>query len=119
GPPKRSPEPRLFTTSFTPFFWQVTGPATLASGDFNGDRHADFVTHEAYEVDLHLGRGDGTFDHRRVATGSVDDVSIGDVDRDRKLDLVITMDSLHVVVLRGVGDGTFEPPITLDAGAAA
>jgi hypothetical protein len=82
----------------------------LALGDFNGDGIADIVTANNgidNTVGVFLGNGNGTFQSRVTypVTGPYS-VSIGDVNGDGHLDLIVTT-ATGISVLLGVGDGTF------------
>jgi len=90
-------------------------PSAVATGDFNGDGHPDWIVSNGGSNDLwlYLGNGDGTAQSPRiiplsgqspVAIAAVDLRGIG------VLDLVLAEpDSLSVGVLLGNGDGTFAP----------
>jgi hypothetical protein len=68
------------------------------------------VTRAANTVSVLLGVGDGTFGAKTdFATGATPvAVALGDLNRDGKLDLVVTNQGANTVsVLLGVGDGTF------------
>src|SRR5207247_874127 len=96
------------------------GPFNVVTGDFNQDGIADLAVpdNRAARVAVLLGRGsgghgDGTFDAPalypivQVSTG----IATGDFDNDGFVDLVVTCNYAGVVaVLRGRGDGTFDPP---------
>jgi len=101
------------------------GPAALAIADVNGDGRPDVVvTHsntgcwgQTASIDVFLGKGDGTLGPvKTYASGgcSAAAVTIADVNRDGKPDLVVlnncSFDSCDglVSVLLGNGNGTFE-----------
>jgi hypothetical protein len=94
----------------------LAGSAAIATGDFNADGKIDMAVNAAPDqsVAILLGRGDGWFDFGLTqyfdATASAT-MQTGDIDRDGILDLVIGGENT-IVVLRGLGDGTFEPPAT-------
>jgi hypothetical protein len=101
-----------------------TGTNYVAVGDFNGDGKLDIVTLNLTAGDLSvlLGNGDGTFQAPKnfslppAPSGASQlpwAVAVGDVNRDGKLDLVVTAQTVtypqlgYVDVLLGNGDGTF------------
>lgn len=109
-------------------FWSNYGVVAVALGDFNGDGKVDIaVANELAQknrfdkgdalVGILLGNGDGTFQTAKMydsgdAAYAVS-VTVGDVNRDGKLDLVVGHADHHfegqstVGVLLGNGDGTF------------
>ena len=109
-------------------------PAAVAIADLNGDAKPDLVVGELGSAGwtsgvaaVLLGNGNGTF--QPPATYDVEgvtpsSVAIADVNRDHKLDLVVTSQcsepSCHadgvVSVLLGNGDGTFQLEATYDSG---
>src|SRR5581483_11793382 len=97
----------------TPF----NGPSSLAAADFNGDGNKDlFVT--GSDGELLLGNGDGTFQPGVSVLLADGPVKAVDVNRDGKVDLVIS-DLAYtnlVTLLVGNGDGTFQAPTTYFTG---
>jgi len=97
----------------------------LAAGDFNGDGTQDLAVLDFGKfgggpgnVLLMLGNGDGTLRPPLVAPAGVApfSIAVADVDRDGKLDAVVTNnDNGNTVdttsVLFGNGDGTLRPPV--------
>jgi len=87
-------------------------PASIATGDFNGDGIADIVTANelSNDVSVLLGLGNGLYNsavNYAVGTGPISLIA-GDFNGDGFLDLAVA-DSVsnNVSVLLGVGDGTF------------
>jgi hypothetical protein len=104
-------------------------PTSVATGDFNGDGHMDFVVANGLTNDLwiYLGKGDGTFQLPRVIPLSkgLSPVAVATTSLRGNgiLDLIVAeFDSSSIGVLLGNGDGTFgyeqiytlpEPPSSL------
>jgi Big-like domain-containing protein/VCBS repeat protein len=112
----------------TPEMGGGAGVLTLAVTDLNNDGKLDFaVTTHSYGystvvINVLMGNGDGSFKSPVVnATAGYESaaVMVHDVDRDGKLDLVtvlcianrIDCNTNFVGVLKGNGDGTFQPAI--------
>ncbi|MGB6773845.1 MAG: FG-GAP-like repeat-containing protein [Terriglobales bacterium] len=109
-------------------------PNSVAIGDVNGDGHLDLVVADLCQdsgcangaVSVLLGNGDGTFQAPvTYSSGGIFSYStaIGDVNGDGHPDLVVSniycgADCFNsaVGVLIGNGDGTFQAPITYNAG---
>jgi hypothetical protein len=107
----------------------------LATGDFNGDGRADLVVGGRDmalpslapadgEIEVLLGRGDGTFQTTSpVDLVGYDPISLatGDFNGDRRTDLAVFAESTsalegRVEVLLGGGDGTFQLKTSIDVG---
>lgn len=96
-------------------------PMYMATGDFNGDGHADLAVVNTGDktVSILLANGDGTFQPQvTYATGNVPGAIVtGDFDADGKLDLAIVNNADKTIsVLRGTGTGTFLAQVTYATG---
>ena len=99
-----------------------SGPASVASADFNNDGKLDLVAANQFSntVSILLGVGDGSFGPavNFNAGNSPVRVVAGDFNNDGKLDLAVSnLNSQSISVLLGNGDGTFGPPVSYGAGA--
>lgn len=86
----------------------------LATGDVNNDGRADIVISRnvrlQFQTSVFLGNGDGTFGAEQVfSDAGFTDLTIADVDRDGKPDLVTFTGFPEL--MRGNGDGTFQAPV--------
>jgi hypothetical protein len=120
---------------------QKTAPATpqpigIAVGDFNGDGKLDiavanstdgWVNEDINEPDTNaigilLGNGDGTFQApvQYATTGTANAIATADINKDGKLDLVVTngeeFGGSTFNLFLGNGDGTFQAPLTYATG---
>ena len=84
-------------------------PSSLAFADVNGDGAPDRVSSNG-EVRVALNHGDGTFaPDSIVLQGGNGPVATGDLDGDGRIDIVVSrFFANELVILRGLGDGTFE-----------
>jgi hypothetical protein len=103
---------------------------SIAVADVNGDGTLDLITANdagsaaAGSVSVLLGNGDGTFQApvTFAAGGEPLSVAVGDFHGDGRPDLIVTNPDItsrngdHLNLLRGNGDGTFQAPVSLDAG---
>jgi hypothetical protein len=98
--------------------------ANVRTGDFNGDHKLDLlVTYSSGDcpyVGVLLGHGDGTFQEPPINTSlslEIDDIEIGDFNRDGKQDVVIADRATNQVdILLSNGDGTFSPGAVYSVG---
>jgi uncharacterized protein (TIGR03437 family) len=94
--------------------------ASLAVADFNGNGIPDFVATDSPNVNVFIGKADGTFQPPLTTYGGVFNssyilVAAGDLNGDGKADLVITYGYTYGIgVLLGNRDGTFQPPVIYD-----
>ena len=108
-------------------------PTFIATGDFNGDGKTDLVVSDlgalpsggSGNLAVLLGNGDGTFQTPIALSAGVNPsaMAMGDFNGDGKLDIaVIDFGNLSgnngaLYILLGNGDGTFQPPVLLNAGS--
>lgn len=102
-------------------------PLSVAVGDLDGDGEEDLAVPNWGEdtVSVFFGEGDGSFQEGPVLDAGLvpEDVAIADLDGDGIADIVTldgfgseTADGL-LIVLPGVGDGTFDAIVSFDLGA--
>ena len=99
------------------------GPSSIAVGDINGDQRPDLAVAHGFgdAVAVLLGNANGTFQApRAVYLGpgtNPRSVAIADFNRDSLPDLALANAAANnVSVLLGIGDGTFQPALTVPAG---
>jgi len=104
-------------------------PVAIVAADFNADAHEDLaILTEDYGVSVLLGRGDGSFapQVRYLIEGYNVSLSTGDVNRDGKTDLLALKRCTpgggcpsggQLLILPGLGDGTFGSPTQFSTGA--
>ncbi len=95
----------------------------LAAADVNGDGNLDLVVVGLKQIDVLLGKGDGTFQPpivRTIQAGTTHGVALADVNGDGKVDLIYTWASAaqnDIAVCFGNGDGTFQSPALYTVGS--
>jgi len=108
-------------------------PTFIASGDFNGDGRTDIVVSGLGalpsggngNLTVLLGKGDGTFQSPITLNAGLNPsaMALGDFNGDGKLDIAVidfgnfSGNNGAVYILLGNGDGTFQPPVLLNAGS--
>ncbi len=95
-------------------------PASIVTGDFNGDGVVDLaiVNPEASTVDILLGNGNGTFQTpEQLIFFYPSGAAVGDFNGDGILDLCVLNADNTVSILLGNGDGTFQAGTTYPVGA--
>jgi hypothetical protein len=101
----------------------ISGPSStyagaLNFGDFDRDGKLDIAVGTYSGIAFLAGNGNGTFQNPVYSNSSIQfccQFAIGDVTGDGKLDLVTngTSGGLGVILMRGNGNGTFQPPVGL------
>jgi len=92
-------------------------PSAVSAVDFNGDRNSDLAIalHVSGDVQISLGRGDGTFDPGLTYPTGLkrpSALAASDVNGDAAPDLVVADQvSGDVAVLIGLGNGSFASPV--------
>jgi len=99
------------------------GISQVLSADINGDDKLDLVVGTAGAVSgtiaVFLGNGDGTFQPAVNTTLTpLGNMTLGDFNRDGKLDLAASVGSTGTDILLGNGDGTFQTPYAVPGAAA-
>jgi len=86
---------------------RMTLPTKLRAADIDGDGHVDLIVSDFRETHLHYlrGHGTGSFDEAVAidAAGPVNDFAVGDVNGDRRPDLVTVNDDHSVSVIMNGG----------------
>ncbi|HEX8815420.1 MAG TPA: choice-of-anchor D domain-containing protein [Terriglobales bacterium] len=96
----------------------VTSPGPIVAGDFNNDGILDFAVGVGEDVEVFLGKGDGTFlEPKTTVTKVVTSMVVGDFNGDGNLDIAMLNDCekscvrLQLRVFLGDGTGRF-PTVT-------
>ncbi|OIO52948.1 hypothetical protein AUJ46_06460 [Candidatus Peregrinibacteria bacterium CG1_02_54_53] len=100
----------------------ATGPAPsyMVHGDFNGDNKQDIATlnsgpNNINSISIFLNKGDGSFYPKvdyALAAQQVLSLKAADANGDARTDLIVMIGG-HLRILRGNGDGTFQPAVSL------
>ncbi|CAF1444338.1 unnamed protein product [Rotaria magnacalcarata] len=98
-------------------------PIAIATGDFNNDKQVDTVVANSNKntICIFLGYGNGNFTLLKCySTGLGSEPSfifVGDLNKNNQTDLVVTNKGINnLLVLYGVGNGTFATPILYSLG---
>jgi hypothetical protein len=104
-----------------PASYATGGTHDLVIGDFNNDGKFDVATMGNGIASVLLGNGDGTFQAHQDAVfiGNTNMIA-GDFNHDGNLDLATsnTFSVGTITLLKGHGDGTFDPEININANSA-
>ncbi|CAF1313567.1 unnamed protein product [Rotaria sordida] len=115
-----------FSNVTTYFVSYGSAPWSVDVGDFNNDSRLDVVTtnFRSGSLSVLLGQGNGSFGKAMTYSANIIvqpvSVAVGDVNNDKKLDIVITDGSSDIVgVLLGYGNGTFSNVMTYVVGRSS
>jgi hypothetical protein len=93
----------------------------LTVADVNGDGIPDIIA-TGNQIDVFLGKGDGTFSNLVSYNGGSfpEQIITGDFNADGKLDIAVAAEGTgatgNLEILLGNGDGTFQPPVEIADG---
>jgi hypothetical protein len=99
-----------------------TGPAWVATAEFNNDNFLDLAVANQTQntISIFLGKGDGTFQPRTDIPTGAGPISVvaADLNGDGKPDLAVANHADNTLsIFLGNGDGTFKPPTVVPTGA--
>lgn len=96
-----------------------TGSAqSIAVGDFNGDGNMDIAASTGSNIEMLLGKGDGSFQTQIASPAAGTTITSADFNGDGKLDVALA-NSTSVTVALGNGDGTFQAPASVAVSTTA
>lgn len=89
-----------------------------AAADFNGDGKLDLVSYGSNSTHVYLGNGNGTFQAAKsfTSTGALDQIGVGDINNDGRIDILTSNSSGTLSVRLGNGNGTFGAAGTISPG---
>jgi hypothetical protein len=104
----------------SPFTYLIQGiPSEYAIADVNGDGVPDVILANGTDVLIYTGNGDGSLTHlQSYPVSKAASVAVGDLTRDGIPDLLVTRSSgvKNVLLMAGVGDGSFSPAVPENLG---